>query len=317
MDSGFKLFPEQASAEAARVDALYYFLLSVSGFFTALICVLILYFVVRYRRGAKVNRHNLGTNMTLEIVWTIIPLVLTMVMFGWGAQVYFDLRTPPEGCMEIHVVGKQWMWKIQHPDGRREINELHVPVGRPVRLQMISEDVIHSFFLPAMRVKMDVLPGRYTTMWFRPTKPGRYHLFCAEYCGTSHSRMTGELVVLEPADYAQWLRNAPDGEPLETLGRELFEQFRCNTCHATDSQTSRCPPLVGIYNSQVTLADGSTVVADEAYLRESILQPASKVVAGYQGVMPTFQGQIGEQGILQIIEYLKTLEGASPASNQE
>ncbi|MEX0938558.1 MAG: cytochrome c oxidase subunit II [Pirellulales bacterium] len=317
MDSGFRLFPEQGSAEAARVDALYYFLLSVSGFFTALVCVLILFFVVRYRRGAKVNRHNLGTNVTLEIVWTIIPLVLTMVMFGWGAQVYFDMRTPPEDCMEIHVVGKQWMWKIQHPDGRREINQLHVPVGRPVRLQMISEDVIHSFYLPAMRTKMDVLPGKYTTMWFRPTKPGRYHLFCAEYCGTSHSQMTGELVVLEPDDYAQWLRNAPDDVPLESLGRELFQQFRCHTCHAVDQQTSRCPPLEGIYNSEVTLADGSTVIADEAYLRESILRPAAKVVAGYKGVMPTYQGQIGEQGVLQIIEYLKTLEGASPASNQE
>ena len=191
MNTDLPLFPEQASQYAPQVDALYIFLISVAVFFTTLICFLILYFVVRYRRSANVNRLNPPSSQLLEVTWSVIPFILTMVMFAWGAALYSKQHQPPEDADEISVVGKQWMWKIQHSNGKQEINNLHVPVGRPVKLNMISEDVIHSFYIPAFRVKQDVLPGRYTSMWFEASKPGRYHLFCAEYCGTSHSQMGG------------------------------------------------------------------------------------------------------------------------------
>src|SRR5690606_35306135 len=252
-------------------------------------------------------------NVPLEIAWTIVPAGIAITMFAWGAVLYFNMRTPPTRTMEINVLGKQWMWKLQHPSGKSEINELHVPLGQPVKLKMISEDVIHSFYVPAFRVKMDVLPGRYTYTWFTPSKVGEYHLFCAEYCGTDHSGMRGRVVVLEPAAYANWLRG-DTGEPPEVVGQRLFEQFRCHTCH-TNQENARCPPLTGIFGRQVVLRDGQVVEADESYLRESILNPNAKIVAGYQPVMPTFQGQIGEEGIMQIIAYLKTLgpqETAAP-----
>jgi cytochrome c oxidase subunit 2 len=249
----------------------------------------------------------------LEVAWIVIPLALTMVMFFWGAILYFEIRTPPEGAIELQVVGKQWMWKIHHPQGRSEINELHVPVGQPVRLKMISEDVIHSFFVPAFRVKMDVLPGRYTTMWFEATEPGEYHLFCAEYCGTEHSGMRGRVVAMSPADYAQWLEEG-GAEPQPLLGQRLFTQLRCNTCH-DDGAELRSPPLHGIFNNAIALADGRTVTADDAYLRESIVDPTAKVAAGFQPLMPTYQGQLSEEQLLQLIQYIKSLPPRGAANN--
>ncbi|MEZ6097775.1 MAG: cytochrome c oxidase subunit II [Pirellulaceae bacterium] len=313
MDTSFRLFPEQASTAAEQVDRLYVFLLGVASFFTVLILVLIVYFVLKYRHGARVDRSQVSGNRywILEITWSLIPLGLTMIMFGWGADLFFKVHHPPSGCIEINVLAKQWMWKIQHADGKQEINSLHVPVGTPVKLRMISEDVIHSFFVPNFRVKQDVLPGRYTTIWFQPTKTGRYHLFCAEYCGTSHSRMTGEIVVQEPTDYADWLQGGASECP-ETAGRKLYDQFRCTTCHASLTNP-RCPPLDGIFGRTVRLNDGSTLVADEAYLRESILNPTAQVVAGYKPVMPTYKGQIGEEGIFQLIAYLKSLKSSQQA----
>jgi cytochrome c oxidase subunit 2 len=227
-------------------------------------------------------------------------------MFAWGASLYFHLSYPPANALNLYVVGKQWMWKIQHPEGRREINELHVPVGQPIKLTMTSEDVIHSFFVPAFRTKMDVVPGRYTTLWFEATKAGEYHLFCAEYCGTSHSLMIGRVVVMEPVQYQEWLSGGSSQEPLTVAGERLFQQLGCDTCHRADSR-ARGPVLEGLFGKSVQLQGGQTVIADEAYIRESILNPNAKLVTGYQPLMPTFQGLVSEEGILQILAYIKSL----------
>jgi cytochrome c oxidase subunit 2 len=242
--------------------------------------------------------------MTLEILWTVIPFLLMMVMFGWGASIFFEMSRPPDDAMNIYVVGKQWMWKTQHLEGRREINELHVPLGRPVKLTMTSEDVIHSFYMPAFRVKFDVLPGRYTTAWFNPTKPGKYHLFCAEYCGTLHSGMIGWIYVMEPAEYERWL--AGETESLAASGQQLFQFLACANCHRTD-KPGRCPNLEGLFGKPVQLTTGETVKADEDYIRESILNPGAKIVAGYQNIMPSFQGLVTEEELLKLIEYIKSL----------
>jgi cytochrome c oxidase subunit II len=307
MDHSFRLFPESASTAAPMVDRLYIFLLLVAAFFTFSICAAIIYFVLKYRRGARVDRRRSphhGT-MAIEITWSVLPLLLSMVIFGWGAALYFRAHRPPPDCHEVNVLAKQWMWHIQHSGGQREINTLHVPVGRPVQLRMISEDVIHSFFVPAFRLKQDVLPGRYVTMWFEANKAGRYHLFCAEYCGTSHSKMIGEVVALEPAEFAEWLQGGPVQAP-EAAGETLFAKYRCNTCHTT-AVHPRCPPLGGLFGSKVTLQGGSTLTADEAYVRESILQPNAKIVAGYQSLMPSFTGQISELELFDLVAYLKSL----------
>jgi cytochrome c oxidase subunit 2 len=244
--------------------------------------------------------------MRLELVWSVIPLGISMIFFFWGAALYFKMQNAPENATPLYVVGKQWMWKIQHPEGQREINELHVPVGVPVKLIMTSEDVIHSFYVPAFRVKMDVLPGRYTELWFTPTVVGEYRLFCTEYCGTKHAGMGGRVIVMEPADYQAWLAGAPPGETLEEAGGRLFKQFNCNTCHEQGPR-ARGPALENILGRVVQLEGEGRVTVDDAYLRESILQPSAKVVAGYESVMPSYQGQISEEGILQLIAYVKSL----------
>ncbi len=310
------LFPEQASTFAPEVDHLLYFLLAVSVFFTLLIFGAIFYFAIRYHRRSEAELPGVvHGGLTLEILWTVIPFGLTMVMFTWGASLFFNESRPPSDALQIYVVGKQWMWKLQHMEGRREINELHIPLGRAVRLTMTSEDVIHSFFVPAFRTKQDVVPGRYSTTWFKPTKPGKYHLFCAEYCGMSHSGMIGWVYVMEPRDYQDWLGGGAGTEPLAESGQKLFQDLACGNCHKPDA-SGRCPSLVGLFGKNVQLAGGAIVKADEAYIRESILQPAAKVVAGYQPVMPTFQGLVTEEGVLQLVEYIKSLtpkpEGAPP-----
>jgi cytochrome c oxidase subunit 2 len=307
MDPGFQLFPEQASSFAANVDALYAFLLFVAGFFTILIFLAIVFLAFYYRRSAVRNRaRRVGAKLwILEATWIVIPLVLTMVMFGWGAYAFFEQRTMPTDAIELKVVGKQWMWKIQHPQGRSEINELHVPLGQPVLLRMISEDVIHSFYIPAFRVKMDVLPRKYTSLWFQATRPGEYHLFCAEYCGTEHADMRGRVYVMEPAEYAEWLAGGEEQPPV-TEGEELFTELGCHTCHYQGGQP-RCPSLANLFGQPVQLADGQIATADEAYLRESILVPAAKVVAGYQPIMPTFEGRVTEEQIFHLLEYIKSL----------
>ena len=307
IQSDLPLFPDRASSVAGNVDNLYFYLVSVTLFFSVLIFMTVFYFALRYRRRRPDERPlPIAGSLPLELVWSIIPLGLTMVMFFWGASLFFHMLQPPGDATQFYVVAKQWMWKVQHPEGQREINELHVPVGRRIKLLMTSEDVIHSFYIPAFRMKKDVLPGRYTEMWFEPTRVGEYHLFCAEYCGTKHSGMIGRVVVMEPADYQSWLSGAPAGETLEQAGARLFRQFNCNTCH-DQGPTSRGPALTGLFGKQVRLHSGETVVADEAYLRESILMPNAKVVAGYEVVMPTYQGQVSEEAMLQLIAYIKSL----------
>ena len=308
------LFPEQASTMAPRVDALYFYLLAVSGFFSLLIAVLVIAFAIKYRRRSQDDLPRPMEGSTrLEIAWSVIPLGIALSFFFWGAKIFLAMNRPPNDAIEISVVGKQWMWKIQHADGQREINELHVPVGRPVRLTMTSEDVIHDFFVPAFRMKQDVVPGRYATAWFQATRPGRYHLFCSQYCGTKHSAMIGWIDVMEPVAYQDWLSGGAGGESLAAAGAKLFVQHACNTCHRSDS-LARGPNLEGLFGKSVRLADGRTLVDDESYIRESIVNPNAKMVAGFQPIMPTFQGLISEEGLLQLVSYIKSLSKPNPAT---
>ena len=307
MFTNFPFFPQQASAQAAEVDAIYFFMVAVTAFFSILIAALVVFFAIRYRRRHKDEvGYAIHGSLALELLWTIIPFFIVMVMFGWGAKVFFDLFRPPAGAMEIYIVGKQWMWKAQHMDGQREINELHVPVGRPVKLIMGSEDVLHSYFIPAFRVKADVIPGRYNVLWFTATKAGTYHLFCAEYCGTKHSGMIGSVVAMEPQDFQAWLAGGPASDSPVAAGEKLFADLACDTCHRTDSQ-GRGPMLTNIFGTQVELQDGRTVLVDEAYLRESIVNPQAKIVAGFQPLMPTFQGLVSEENLVALIEHVKSL----------
>jgi cytochrome c oxidase subunit 2 len=312
MFTNFPLFPEQASAQAAQVDGIYFFMLAVTAFFSLLIASLVVLFAIKYRRRHKdeigVDIHG---SLALELLWTIIPFCITMVMFAWGVKVFYDLYRPPTGAMEIYVVGKQWMWKAQHMDGLREINELHVPVGRPVKLIMGSEDVLHSFYIPAFRVKADVIPGRYNHLWFTATKPGRYHLFCAEYCGTKHSGMIGWVYAMEPTEFQTWLGGGNAADTPAAAGAKLFEDLVCSSCHRDDA-LARAPQLKGLFGKSVHLQNGATVVADEAYIRESIVNPQAKVVTGFQPIMPTFQGLVTEEQLLQLIAYVRSLGEAKP-----
>jgi cytochrome c oxidase subunit 2 len=303
----FHLFPPEASAGAGQVDGLYFGLTAMMIFFCLVVFLPIIYFSVRYRRGANVDRSqpSSGSNL-LESGWTLFPLVVALGFFTWGAVVYYQLERPPRDSLEVQVVAKQWMWKLQHEEGKKEINELHVPLGRAVTLTMTSQDVIHSFFVPAFRVKQDVVPGKYTTEWFRPTRLGEYHLFCAEYCGTNHSRMTGRVEVMEPAAYEQWLTTGEVGQSIAFEGQRLFRAKGCSGCHE-GSAVVHAPPLGGVFGKQVPLNSGEVVTADDQYIRDSILLPAKQISAGYDNVMPSFTGHISEAEIMQIIAYLKSI----------
>jgi cytochrome c oxidase subunit 2 len=302
----FPIFPEEASTLAGKTDHLLFYLLGLSALMTALIAGLILYFSIRYRRrpGNELATQIQGSNR-VEIAWTLFPIVFFMVAYAWGAGVYFWAYTPPRDALEVYGVGKQWMWKFQHLGGQREIDELHVPVGRAVKMVLTSQDVIHSFFVPAFRVKQDVLPGRYTEVWFEATRAGRFHLFCAQYCGTLHSHMVGAVVAMEPAAFEQWLAGGATLSPAQR-GQKLFQDLGCNTCHRSDS-LARGPDLTGVFGKPVRLQSGEVVVVDEAYVRESILDPGAKLVQGYEAIMPTFKGLVTEEGIIDLIEYVKSL----------
>lgn len=302
-----RLFPKEASNLAPPVDHVFVALLALCSAVAFLVLVVALVFCIRYRRGSKANRTPpKGSPLRLEITWTIIPFFIFLGLFFWAADVFFAMSRPPADATEIYVVGKQWMWKIQHPDGRREINELHIPVGRPVKLVMTSQDVIHDFFVPDFRNKQDVVPGRYTTEWFKPTRPGRYHLFCSQYCGTDHSLMVGWVYVMEPAEHAKWLAGQPAPDSLVTMGERAFRTRGCSGCHAPNAAI-RAPLLDGIFGKPVPLSDGTLVTADDQYLRDSILLPNKQIAAGYDPVMPTYQGQIGDEELNAIIAYLKSL----------
>jgi cytochrome c oxidase subunit 2 len=308
--------PEQASTVASRVDNLYAFLVATTIFFTVLISSTLLFFFLKYRRRSENTIPKpIAGSIKLELLWTIIPFIIAMCMFFWGASVFFAQYRIPENASDIYVVGKQWMWKFQHPEGQREINELHIPIGKRIRLTMASEDVIHSFFVPAFRVKQDVVPGpnRYEQMWFEATKSGAYHLFCAEYCGTNHAAMIGTIYVMEPKAYAQWLDGGATEGTLQQKGEKLFTDFGCITCHKSDG-SGRGPNLEGLYGKQQQLTTGERVLADENYIRQSVLNPGSQIVAGYQPVMPSFQGQISEEQLIQMLAYLKSLTPQQPTT---
>jgi len=311
------LFPEQASTVAGQVDAFYLFLVLITTFFSLLIALMILFFVIRYRKRPDREAVQIHGSTLLEIVWTVIPLGISMVIFVWGAVLYYHIENPPQNALEIYGVGKQWMWKFQHPGGQREINALHVPTGRPVKVTLISQDVIHDFFVPAFRVKTDVLPNRYVYSWFEATTPGTYRLFCSQYCGTNHSAMVGQVVVMKPEDYAEWLASGKAEGSLASMGEKLFQEFGCTTCHRPDSG-ARGPNLQGLYGRPVRLSDNRVVVADDNYIRESILNPNAKVVSGFQPIMPTFQGVVSEEGLIQITEYIKHMsqQESEPINNR-
>lgn len=303
----FPLFPEQASTIASGVDGVYFLLVGLSLFFAVVVLFFILFFAIKYRRDSRAERSGLVfESRTLEFIWLFVPLVLGLGVFVIQAKAYFDLDRPPINALEIYIVGRQWMWKAQHPEGQDEINKLHVPVNRPVRLIMTSQDVIHSFYIPAFRVKQDVLPDHYTSIWFEATQPGTYHLFCAEYCGTDHAEMGGSVIVMPEAEYQQWLTDDSGNVPLAEAGEAQFQQLGCATCHRTDNQ-GRGPSLVGLFGQEVELEGRQTVTADEEYLRESIVNPQVRIVAGYPSIMPTSQGQISDERLQQIVAYLKSL----------
>lgn len=322
MQSWIPLVPDSASTFSWKVDALYFYLSGVTLFFALLISLVLIFFTIRYRRRSpyEIPRPVAGSHK-LETLWTVIPFIIAMTMFGWGARVYFEQYKPPENAVEVYVVGKQWMWKLQHATGQREINELHVPVGRKVKLIMTSEDVIHDFFVPAFRTKADVIPGRYTTMWFEATKPGKYHLFCAEYCGMNHSGMIGSVYVLEPKEFNNWLSGNTGTATPAAAGQQLYQTLGCASCHGANGEGGRGPTLSGLFGRDTPLVNGQTVRADEGYIRESILNPQTKIVAGFTPIMPTFQGQISEDQLVQLIAFIKSLPGggtgaagASPAA---
>lgn len=317
MLSGIPFLPEQASTLAADVDALYLFIVAVTAFFGILVTVVVLYFAAKYRTddplavGARIHG-----SIPLELAWSIIPFIISVVIFGWSASVFFDLQRPPNQTLEVYATAKRWMWKFQHLDGQAEINELHVPVGRAIKITFTSEDVIHSMYFPAFRTKADAIPGRYSSVWFSATKVGEFHLFCAEYCGTNHSGMVGRVVVMEPADYQAWLTGTGGGGPLTARGERLFSDLACNTCHLSDGR-GRGPALQDKFGASEELASGARVPIDEAYLRESILRPQAKIVAGYQPLMPTFQGLVSEENVMALIEYVKSLQAAKVAPANE
>ena len=300
------LWPERASTVAGQTDALFIFMCVITGTVSILIFVVIFWLAIKYRRTPQNQlAQDYEPPKILEITWIVIPFIIFMGMFAWGSWLYFRISRVPDNALDVYATGKQWMWKFQHPTGQREINELHVPVNRPIRITMASEDVIHSLFFPAFRVKADVLPSRYRTMWFQGTRTGRFHIFCAEYCGTLHSGMIGWVQVMEPTDYQRWLAGGAEGS-LASQGQKLFEKYACATCHTNDS-TGRGPVLLGVYGSTVTLSNDTTVVADENYIRESIVNPTAKVAKGFQPIMPTFQGQVSEDDLIKLLAYIKTL----------
>jgi len=312
MQSWIPLVPESASTFSWKVDALYFYLSGVTLFFTLLISTVLIFFVIRYRRRTpyEIPRPIAGSHR-LETLWTIIPFIIAMTIFGWGAQVYFEQYSVPANAIEVYVVGKQWMWKLQHETGQREINQLHVPVGRKIKLIMTSEDVIHDFFVPAFRTKADVLPGKYTMLWFEATKPGTYHLFCAEYCGMNHSGMIGSVIVMEPREFDNWLSGNTGNITPAAAGQQLYQTLGCASCHGANGEGGRGPTLAGAFGKMTPLQSGDSVRADEAYIRESIINPQAKLVAGFGPIMPTFQGQVSEDQLVQLMAYIKSLQGGS------
>ncbi|MCO6437586.1 MAG: cytochrome c oxidase subunit II [Phycisphaerae bacterium] len=323
------MLPERAAEGAREVDAVFLSLIAMALFFVLLVGLLILRFSIKYRAGSRADRSGrVQKTWRWEVTWTIIPGLIGLAIFIWSGWVFFDVTQPPRNARTIYVVGKQWMWKIQHPDGPEEINELHLARGQPVKLLLRSQDVIHSFYIPAFRVKQDALPGRYTSMWFTPNKTGAFHLFCAEYCGTEHSQMRGTVYVMEPEAFQLWRSSASPkdkapnmpgtpGAPLAITGQGTFFDFGCNACH-TPSARVIAPQLDGLFGQQIRLRDGSLITADEQYIRESILDPNAKIAAGYAypSLMPTYKGQISESEMRDLIQFIQDLRDGWPGKGE-
>lgn len=308
----FPLFPPEASKVACDTDYLYFALIALSVLTMLVVFLPMIVFLFKYRRGKKADRRPVQLpEGAIEVTWTVIPTIIFTGLFAWGANVYWTIERPPADAMEISVVGKQWMWKIQHPEGNREIDELHVPLGRNIKLTLASQDVIHSFFLPAFRIKQDVVPGRYSTLWFKADKPGTFHLFCSEYCGTHHSAMVGSVIVMQPDAYQRWLMQGAPGPTMAQEGEKLFREYGCSGCHI-GSTIIHAPPLNGIYGRPVPLQTGQFVVADDSYIRDSILLPAKDIVAGYTNDMPSFQGRLSEDDLLELVAYIKSISDTTP-----
>jgi cytochrome c oxidase subunit 2 len=304
--TNFGLLPPEASTVAGQMDALFWFLMLISIIGTVLVIALVVYFSARYQKDVHPVAEDIEGSTVMEVTWTLIPLILFLICFVWGALLYFRIYNPPANAMNIYVVGKQWMWKAEHPGGQHEINSLHVPTGEPVQLTLISQDVFHSFSIPAFRVKREAIPGRYTTVWFQATKTGTYDLFCTQYCGTEHSQMIGSVTVMTPEDYKAWTQSSTSGMSLAQNGERLFASMQCNACH-NGTAAARGPSLAGVYGAKLALANGGDVYVDEAYLRQAILTPSQHITAGYAPIMPTYQGQISEDGLIDLVEYIKTL----------
>jgi cytochrome c oxidase subunit 2 len=301
----FYLLPEDGAQSAARLDSLALCLLLLTGAVAVGVLACVIGFAVRYRAGAEADRSNPPTEKeAIEIAWTLTPLALFLGIYAWAAVDYVKLYQPPADATPVFVVAKQWMWKAQHRNGRREVGELHLPLGRPVQLVMTSEDVIHSFYVPAFRIKQDVVPGRYTSISFTPSRVGEYHLFCTEFCGTDHALMQGKIVVQQPADFARWLTEGPRQPGMAQRGFALYRAYGCSGCHDAGS-TVHAPSLTGLLGRPVQLQDGRALRADEAYVRDSILVPDKDIVAGYAPIMPSFAGKIGEEELMAIIEYIR------------
>ncbi len=340
-----QIFPERASTIAGDVDLIFAVVTGLALLFAVPVACLVIFFAIRYRRSKTLSRpgnvhegHGRTRVWILETAWMVVPLILALGIFAWGASLYLRIYAMPANGMDVYVVGKQWMWKFQHPTGQTEIDELHVPIGFPVRLTMISEDVIHSFYVPAFRIKRDVVPGVYTTVWFEATKTGTFNLFCAEYCGTEHSRMLAKVVVMETPQYQAWLSQRAVGggsgviaegsagseadngakppASMAAAGDQLFQSLGCQSCHRDDGSGAG-PSLVGVWGSQVELEDGQNVTADMDYIRRSILDPHSQLVAGYTAIMPTYASQIDEAQLLTLLEYIRSLGEQVQEQEQE
>ncbi|HEU6448092.1 MAG TPA: cytochrome c oxidase subunit II [Verrucomicrobiae bacterium] len=312
----FPLFPRQASTTAELTDHLFYFLMGLSVLVIIVVFFPMIVFLFKYRRGKKANREIPSWNTNkIEFTWAAIPTLIAMGLFGWGADVYFYEEVPPPDTLQINVIGKQWMWKIQHQEGISEINELHLPVDRAIKITLGSEDVIHSLFIPAFRIKQDAVPGRFTTEWFQPDRIGQYHFFCSEYCGANHAEMQGTVYVMSQRDYQNWLAANRPKDTLAQSGGKLFRQLGCSGCHV-NSNAVHAPPLEGLYGRLVPLSDDTFVRADDKYIRDSIVLPKSQVVAGYQPVMPTYQGHISEENLLKIIAYIKSIGDQKTEENE-
>jgi cytochrome c oxidase subunit 2 len=316
MDFEIPFFPEQASTIASLIDLFTFGVIGLGLAIGVVVVFVIIYFVTKYNATADADRTNpIDEHTAIEITWSVIPLALVLGVFVWSANIYFNMYTPPTDTLNLNVIGKQWMWKVQHPTGQREINTMHVPVNQPVKLTMTSQDVIHSFYVPAFRIKQDVLPGRYTTMWFEATKTGEFFLLCAEYCGTEHAMMVGKIVVMEPADYERWLFGGPTSTSAGGVaasggsgpsGEALFTEQGCTSCHKLDGSPGIGPNLLAV-GSSVELDSGEMVPFDEEFVRESIIDPEAKIVAGYSPVMPTYQGKFNEEELFALVGYVQSL----------